>query len=134
MLLSKAGSSAVSISAIEATGSAVAYTVPAGKTARVRLVKVEGWLTNNYLRIGNFTAINYTAEATSSTSNSRSNSSAYDKAAGYPTAGFVMCSNGYNFETSFMYIKEDHTLVAGETVSQTSATATFAYTIFEEDA
>jgi hypothetical protein len=124
----------VSISAIQVTGSAIAYTVPEGKTAKVRLVKVQNWLHSKILTIGNYIAANYTDTTTNSTSNSRDNSAAYDRGVANPTAGFVMCSSGYNFETSFMFIKEDHILVAGETVSQNDAGATFAYTIFEEDA
>ena len=126
--------SKVSISAVQVTGTSTVYTVPAGKTAKVRLVKVENWPSGGVLIIGNFKAINGTGATTDSNSNSRGSTSTNDNTEARPTLGLVLCSNGSNMRAYYMFIKEDHILVAGETVSQNSAAATFAYTIFEEDA
>ena len=90
---------ALVISAVQVTGTAIAYTVPAGKVAKVRVVFCDVF--------GNIKTL---------------------------TIGVRAASTGADLERSFMYFKEDHVLVAGETVSCDDTSATFAYTIFEEDA
>ena len=71
------------------------------------------------------------------TVNTKSQSAAANgaNAFGLPVTGFVRASSSTsNMNALFMYIKEDHVLVAGETVSCDDTGATVAYTIFEEDA
>jgi hypothetical protein len=134
MSLSKAGSSAVSISAIEVTGSAVAYTVPAGKTAKVRVVQVHEFATAKYLYIGNY-RIRNGSPVTVYSYNQSKGYSGNGNSMGLPVAGFVRASADYDeLDITFVYIKEDHVLVAGETVHTNDTGAIFAYTIFEEDA
>jgi hypothetical protein len=125
---------ALVISAIEVTGTATAYTVPAGKVAKVRLVSVDGLNTGNHIYIGNYTAYQNT-NGYGYTSKLQANNSSSSTSNMLPVTGFVrISSSATSMSSDFMYIKEDHVLVAGETVSQTQAGATFAYTVFEEDA
>ena len=134
MSLSKAGSSAVSISAIEVTGSEIAYTVPEGKTARVRVVQVHNFATVKYLYIGNYRIRNGCPTSVYSYNQSKGYT-ANSNFMGIPTAGFVRASADHDeLNIQFVYIKEDHVLVAGETVHTNDTGATFSYTIFEEDA
>tara|TARA_R110000796_G_scaffold128932_2_gene244560 strand:- start:843 stop:1223 length:381 start_codon:yes stop_codon:yes gene_type:complete len=124
---------ALVISAVQVTGTATAYTVPTGKVAKVRLVSVDNLNTGKYIYIGNYTAYQNT-NGYGYTSKYQAQASAGTNYNMPPVAGFVrITSNVYAMNSSFMYIKEDHVLVAGETVRQTDASATFAYTIFEED-
>jgi hypothetical protein len=123
---------ALVISAVEVTGTATAYTVPASKVAKVRVVSCSSFDDLKTLTIGNYTAKNDTAATVTSASQGIQSDSNF--ALGLPVNGFVrFASRGDFMSANFMYVKEDHVLVAGETVSQDDAGATFAYTIFEED-
>jgi hypothetical protein len=123
---------ALTISAVQVTGTATAYTVPAGKVAKVRLVSVETLANDKILTIGNYTAVNTTTQAVNTKSQSAGTSGG--NAFGLPVTGFVRAGGSTtNMVAIFMYFKEDHVLVAGETVSCDDTGATVAYTIFEED-
>jgi len=123
---------ALVISAVQVTGTATAYTVPANKIAKVRVVSMY-MLADAMVSIGNYDAVNYTGNYVSS--KWQSNDTTSTSVIGIPTRGFVRASyedgklSGY-----IMYVKEDHVLVAGETVSATNAATVMSYTIFEEDA
>jgi hypothetical protein len=125
---------ALVISAVEVTGTAIAYTVPVGKVAKVRLVSIINFSNGANINIGNYQITNASATAVWSYSQGQ-NSSGSSTSFGLPVSGFVRASaNGASMATTFLYIKEDHILVAGETVRVNDTLATFAYTIFEEDA
>jgi hypothetical protein len=123
---------ALVISAVQVTGTATAYTVPAGKIAKVRLVSFDSFDTTYSLFIGNYTAKN-SARNGLNTEN-QGQDGALPTSMAVPVLGYVRgATNGISMQSQFMYIKEDHVLVAGETVSCNYSAATFAYTIFEED-
>ena len=125
---------ALTISAVQVTGTATAYTVPAGKVAKVRLVSVETLANDKILTIGNYTAENGTAITIFSQHQSLTGYTGTGQIL-YPIQGFVRLGEANSSLTGrTMYIKEDHVLVAGETVSCDDTGATVAYTIFEEDA
>jgi hypothetical protein len=125
---------ALVISAVQVTGTAIAYTVPAGKVAKVRVVFCDVFGNIKTLTIGNYKARNDT-DYDLGTDNQGQDGTPTTNSFAPPVAGFVRAaSTGADLERSFMYFKEDHVLVAGETVSCDDTSATFAYTIFEEDA
>ena len=132
MALTRAGGS-VAISAIKVTGSAIAYTVPVGKTATVRLVYFDTLRTNYSVYFGNYRVVNMTTQTLSSINQSNNTSGASDSL-GLPIPSFVRGGSSVGFQNYYIYIKEEHDLVAGETVLTNDATATFAYTIYEKDA
>jgi hypothetical protein len=125
---------ALVISAVQVSGMATAYTVPAGKVAKVRLVSVSSFGVGKIFTIGNYTVSNnlqyYAVNSSYATQKGTPNN-----ASGTPVQGFVRLGGTNSaMYTNYVYIKEDHVLVAGETVSCNDNGATFAYTIFEEDA
>ena len=125
---------ALVISAVEVTGATTAYTVPVGKVAKVRLVSISNFNTAQTISIGNYKSTNAVGGAVWSY-NQGQNTAGTANSFGLPVSGFVRASsNGASMTTTFLYIKEDHILVAGETVSVNDPSATTAYTIFEEDA
>jgi hypothetical protein len=123
---------ALVISAVQVTGTATAYTVPVGKVAKVRLVNVDTLATAKKLTIGNYVALNSTGQTVKTESQGQTTGGASVIAPA--VAGFVRAASGATMTERFMYIKEDHILVAGQTVSCDDTGATISYTIFQEDA
>lgn len=124
---------AMVISSVTVTGTATAYTVPSDKVAKVRITSIQLFKDNAVITIGNYVSKNTVTNdldtkncgETSTTTNSIS----------YPVLGFVRCSvSGNNMQEDYMYVKEDHVLVEGQTVAQSNASTVVSYTIFEDDA
>jgi hypothetical protein len=128
-----ASGGSVSVSSIKVTGNATAYTVPVGKKAKVRLVYFDAFRTGYSVYIGNYILKNDATQTLSSINQSLS-SSPGTASIGIPVPGFVRGGLNAGFNMYYIYIKEEHDLVAGERVYANDATATFAYNIFEEDA
>ena len=123
---------ALVISAVQVTGIATAYTVPAGKIAKVRVVNVTELATTKEITIGHYVAKNSTNGNV--WSRNQGNDTGSTSSMPGPRAGFVFCSSfGREMISRFMYVKEDHVLVAGQTVSCDDAGCTMSYTIFQED-
>jgi hypothetical protein len=123
---------ALVISAVQVTGTATAYTVPADKVAKVRIVNIDTLAYVKTLTIGNYEARNSTSSSVST--KKQGNSSPGTNIVLAPVYGFVRASNnGSSMGDRYLYVKEDHVLVAGETVSCDDAGCTMSYTIFEED-
>jgi len=121
---------ALVISAVQVTGIATAYTVPAGKIAKVRVVNVDTLATTKEITIGHYVAKNSTGTTVKSENQGHGAGGTNSMVA--PQAGFVFCSTGA-MSGEFLYVKEDHVLVAGQTVSCDDAGCTMSYTIFQED-
>jgi len=122
---------ALVISAVKVTGTATAYTVPAGKIAKVRVVNVDTLSIEKKITIGNYVVANNTDAAVKSENQSQKDAGA--NSTFMPQVGFVFCGGDDNMTRRLMYIKEDHVLVAGQTVSCDDAGCTMSYTIFQED-
>ena len=124
---------ALVISAVQVTGTATAYTVPTGKIAKVRVVNIYNFSTDKIITVGNFVSRNGTGQTVRS--EYQSNGGGGSSTMTGPQVSFLFCMayNGSMIQR-FMYVKEDHVLVAGETVSCDDTGCTMSYTIFEEDA
>jgi len=125
---------ALVISAVTVTGTATAYTVPVGKVAKVRVTNITDFTTNKIITIGNYRSRNQAIVMYLSSEDNNKNNTTNTNSFALPIAGFVRLGSINNFDGPAMYIKEDHVLVAGQTVSVDDAGATVSYTIFEEDA
>jgi hypothetical protein len=124
---------ALVISSVQVTGTATAYTVPAGKVAKVRLVALNSFGNFKKVFIGNYIAENVTG-ASLTTYKQGKGAGATSNTFGPPVTGFVRVAlAGDAMDSSFIYIKEDHVLVAGETVSCDDSGTLASYTIFQED-
>jgi hypothetical protein len=122
------------ISKVTKTGTGAAYTVPAGKIAKVRLTAVQSLSTGFYIAIGGY-QIDNSCSVDVDTRHQGQNNGAGSAGVAIPVTGFVRAStNGTTMSISYLYIKEDHILVAGETMSCNDSGATIVWTIFEEDA
>jgi hypothetical protein len=122
------------VSTIQVTGIATAYTVPPSKIAKVRLINIDSFDSGSYMYIGNYTAYNGTL-ANNLKSSNQGTGSAGGVGLSPPIIGFIrLGAHANEMGVDYMYIKEDHILVAGETVNCSDAGTTVSYLIFEEDA
>ena len=125
---------ALVISTATRTGTGVAYTVPTGKVAKVRLVSISGFRSGFTISIGNYVSLNTTGGSVD-TKHQGKDGNVNSNVFGLPVSGFVRaCNDGYFMGFQFLYLKEDYVLVAGETATTNDNNLVISYTIFEEDA
>lgn len=124
---------ALEISTVTVTGTATAYTVPSDKIAKVRITSIGALYDSAIISIGKFTCKNESG----ATCYSEKGTSAGTTTTNFGTPcvlGFLRCVPNANWDDDCLFVKEDHILVEGETVSNSHSSAVMSYTIFEEDA
>jgi len=125
---------AVSTASFSSTGTGNLYTVPSGKIIKVRVnyLKI---VTGGQLKIGDYFTRNDTGHTVYSEYNGKTGTGSNENTA-QPVNGFLMClyTGGYNLGR-YMWVKEDHILIAGQTIYMSVSSAIdFKITIFQEDA
>jgi len=125
---------ALVISSVKVTGTSTAYTVPSGKIAKVRVAAINFFPVSATLEIGNYKVVNLLGNPNAVYGERQGMGNGNTSTLGLPVTGFVRASySGADMVSKFIYMKEDHVLVAGETVVATGSTTVMSYTIFEED-
>lgn len=124
---------ALTIATLDFTGSSGnKYTVPSGKIAKVTINYL--YMANNaIISIGDYKLKNgATGDVYSMYQSLYSAHSQY----GYPPVnGYIKCHvSASSMQSQFVYVRESHILIAGQTIVPSNGNITFKANIFEEDA